>query len=152
MSCFVSDAGNTVRSVDKRPLQEWAESYTNENKVPGMLIGVWQDGQEVAYVQSTSPMLAAMGKEHSEKMAAAASSRTSTPTPAPAPTPKWEYGRETAFRIFSMTKPVTSACIQIAVEQGKISLDDHVCKFIPGVAEMEVRDVMSCHVTSCDVM
>jgi len=151
MSQFASESGNAGRSIDTRPLQEWADSYTSENKVPGILVGVYRDGREVAYVQSTSPMLSAMGREHVDQTAAAASgmsagsgtttSTLSSPVPAPTPTPKWEYGRDTAFRIFSMTKPMTSVCISIAVEQGKMCLDDPVAKYIPGVAEMQVDTV-----------
>ena len=42
------------------------------------------------------------------------------------------------FRIFSMTKPITSTAIMMLVEKGKISLDDLVSKFIPAFANLEV--------------
>ena len=118
-----------------------------------MLVSVWQAGQEVAYAQSTSPMLAAMGRDATAAAAAAAaipsssssccwgsgsSSNTASPTPSPALTPKYNYGPETRFRIFSMTKPIVSVCIQIAIQQGKLSLEDPVSKYIPKVAEMQV--------------
>jgi len=109
-----------------------------------MLVSVWQAGQEVAYAQSTSPMLAAMGRDATTAAAAtggdgnSSSSSTASPTPSPALTPKYNYGRETRFRIFSMTKPIVSVCIQIAIQQGKLSLEDPVSRYIPKVAEMQV--------------
>ncbi|MDJ0838684.1 MAG: serine hydrolase domain-containing protein [Acidobacteriota bacterium] len=42
------------------------------------------------------------------------------------------------FRIFSMTKPVTSTAIMILVEDGKLGLDDPVKKYIPAMADMKV--------------
>nr|WP_297348482.1 serine hydrolase domain-containing protein [uncultured Glaciecola sp.] len=42
------------------------------------------------------------------------------------------------FRIYSMTKPITSTAIMMLVEKGKISLDDPVSKFIPAFENLEV--------------
>ena len=41
------------------------------------------------------------------------------------------------FRIYSMTKPITSVATMMLVEEGKVALDDPVARFIP-----EVGDVM----------
>jgi CubicO group peptidase (beta-lactamase class C family) len=38
---------------------------------------------------------------------------------------------DTIFRIYSMTKPVTSVAFMMLVEEGKVALDDPVHKFIP---------------------
>jgi CubicO group peptidase (beta-lactamase class C family) len=38
---------------------------------------------------------------------------------------------DTLFRIYSMTKPVTSIAFMMLVEEGKVALDDPVHKFIP---------------------
>src|SRR5690349_13102016 len=38
---------------------------------------------------------------------------------------------DTIFRIFSMTKPVTSVAFMMLVEEGKIALDDPVDRHIP---------------------
>ena len=35
------------------------------------------------------------------------------------------------FRIFSMTKPITSVAFMMLVEEGKVALDDPVHRFIP---------------------
>jgi CubicO group peptidase (beta-lactamase class C family) len=46
--------------------------------------------------------------------------------------------RDDIFRIYSMTKPITSTAIMMLVEKGKISLDDSVSKFIPAFENLEV--------------
>jgi CubicO group peptidase (beta-lactamase class C family) len=38
---------------------------------------------------------------------------------------------DTVYRIYSMTKPVTSVALMTLVEEGKIALDDPVAKYIP---------------------
>ena len=42
------------------------------------------------------------------------------------------------FRIYSMTKPVTSVAVMMLVEEGKLSLDDEVGSVIPGFADVKV--------------
>ena len=42
------------------------------------------------------------------------------------------------FRIYSMTKPLTSVAIMILVEEGAVALDDPVSKFIPAFADVTV--------------
>ena len=46
--------------------------------------------------------------------------------------------RDAVFRIFSMTKPVVAAGALRLVDQGKISLDDPVAKYIPSFAHVQV--------------
>ncbi|MEM7454470.1 MAG: serine hydrolase domain-containing protein [Planctomycetota bacterium] len=46
--------------------------------------------------------------------------------------------RDTIFRIYSMSKPVTSVAVMQLVEQGKIGLDDPVSKFIEGFGDLTV--------------
>ncbi|OFE12598.1 hypothetical protein PHACT_05150 [Pseudohongiella acticola] len=45
---------------------------------------------------------------------------------------------DTIFRIFSMTKPVTSVAMMMLLEEGKFSLDDAVSQYIPELANLEV--------------
>src|SRR5579859_1096933 len=42
------------------------------------------------------------------------------------------------FRFYSMTKPVTSVAVMMLVDEGKISLDDPLSKFIPAFADTKV--------------
>ena len=42
------------------------------------------------------------------------------------------------FRLASMTKPITAVAALIAEEQGLLSIDDELCKYIPAYAEMKI--------------
>lgn len=46
--------------------------------------------------------------------------------------------RDTIFRIFSMTKPVTAVAVLMLAERGKLDLFDNVSKYIPEFADMKV--------------
>ncbi len=45
---------------------------------------------------------------------------------------------DTIFRIYSMTKPITSVAAMILVEQGKIKLNDPVSQYLPALANRKV--------------
>jgi CubicO group peptidase (beta-lactamase class C family) len=45
---------------------------------------------------------------------------------------------ETIFRLYSMSKAVTSVAAMMLVEEGKIALEDPVSKFIPAFADLKV--------------
>jgi CubicO group peptidase (beta-lactamase class C family) len=45
---------------------------------------------------------------------------------------------DTIFRLYSMSKPITSVMAMMLVEEGKLSLDDPVAKYIPAFANMKV--------------
>ena len=45
---------------------------------------------------------------------------------------------DTIFRIYSMTKPITSVAAMMLVEQGKIDLNDPVAKYIPAFGKAKV--------------
>ena len=47
---------------------------------------------------------------------------------------------DTLFRIYSMTKPLTSTAFMMLVEEGLVALDDPVSKFIPEWKDMGVFD------------
>jgi methyl acetate hydrolase len=44
------------------------------------------------------------------------------------------------FRIFSMTKPVTSVAAMMLVEEGKVRLDDPVSRYLPALDSVQVLD------------
>lgn len=44
------------------------------------------------------------------------------------------------FRIYSMTKPITSVAAMMLVEEGLLSLDDPVASYIPAFADVQVWD------------
>jgi CubicO group peptidase (beta-lactamase class C family) len=46
--------------------------------------------------------------------------------------------KDTIFRIFSMTKPITGVALMMLFEEGKWSLDDPISKFLPEYANLRV--------------
>jgi CubicO group peptidase (beta-lactamase class C family) len=46
--------------------------------------------------------------------------------------------KEAIFRIYSMTKPITSVAAMMLVEEGRLVLTDPVSKFLPPLAKLEV--------------
>ena len=47
--------------------------------------------------------------------------------------------RDTIFRIYSMTKPITGVALMMLHEEGKWRLDDPVSRYIPGFADLDVH-------------
>ncbi|HEX6984309.1 MAG TPA: serine hydrolase domain-containing protein, partial [Planctomycetaceae bacterium] len=47
---------------------------------------------------------------------------------------------DTIFAIASMTKPVTATAVMILVDEGKVSLDDPVSKYVPEFKDAKLRD------------
>ena len=45
---------------------------------------------------------------------------------------------DSIFRIYSMSKPITSVAVMMLVEEGKIALDDQVAKYLPELKGVEV--------------
>jgi CubicO group peptidase (beta-lactamase class C family) len=45
---------------------------------------------------------------------------------------------DTIFRLYSMSKPITSVAAMMLVEEGKLALDDPVSKYIPAFADVKV--------------
>ena len=46
--------------------------------------------------------------------------------------------KDAIFRIYSMSKPITSVTAMMLVEEGKLKLDDPVAKFIPSFGKVRV--------------
>jgi len=54
------------------------------------------------------------------------------------PNTKKAMSRDAIFRIYSMTKPITSVAAMILVEEGKIRLSDPVSMYLPELAKLQV--------------
>jgi CubicO group peptidase (beta-lactamase class C family) len=54
------------------------------------------------------------------------------------PNTKKPMSRDAIFRIYSMTKPITSVAAMILVEEGKIRLSDPVSMYLPELANLKV--------------
>ncbi|MCY2962470.1 MAG: serine hydrolase [Planctomycetota bacterium] len=51
-----------------------------------------------------------------------------------------EMAKDSLFAIASMTKPITAAAVMILVDEGKLSLDDPVSKYIPGFSQTTLAE------------
>lgn len=47
--------------------------------------------------------------------------------------------RDTLYRIYSMTKPITGMAAMMLVDEGRIALDQPIADFLPAFAEMQVQ-------------
>lgn len=86
------------------------QAYVKEKKIPGIVLAVARNGQ-VAHLKAFGHR----SLEHQDPM---------------------ETGD--LFRIYSMTKPITSAAVMMLVDDGKIGLDDPVAKYLPVFANIKV--------------
>ena len=84
--------------------------YVDSGRMPGTLSLVWRRG-EIAHLGVTGMADVARGRKMAE---------------------------DTIFRIYSMTKPITSVATMMLVEQGLIALDDPVHRFIPSWKDLGV--------------
>jgi CubicO group peptidase (beta-lactamase class C family) len=48
--------------------------------------------------------------------------------------------KDSIFAIASMTKPITGAAIAVLIDEGKVSLDDPVSKFVPEFKDAKLKD------------
>jgi CubicO group peptidase (beta-lactamase class C family) len=88
----------------------WMKGWVDAGKLPGMITCVMRRGQ-LAYAEAYGRM----DVERNKPMRP-----------------------DTIFRIYSMTKPLTSTAIMMLYEEGRFQLDDPISKFIPGFANQRV--------------
>lgn len=63
---------------------------------------------------------------------------------------KTKITRDTIFRMYSMTKPITSLAVMLLLEDGKIDLLDPISKYLPAYKNLTYLDDDG-HVKKCDV-
>jgi CubicO group peptidase (beta-lactamase class C family) len=88
----------------------WMKGWVDSGKLPGMLVAVMRKG-ELAFAET-------YGKADVE--------RNKPVRP------------DTIYRIYSMTKPLTSTAIMMLYEEGRFQLDDPISRFIPAFANQRV--------------
>lgn len=93
-----------MREETKKQLQMVMDQAVKDQIIAGMNLIVIKKGQEEVYLQTGYANI----KE------------------------KKEMSRDTIFRLFSMTKPVTAAAVMLLFQRGLLDLTDPVEKFIPG--------------------
>jgi CubicO group peptidase (beta-lactamase class C family) len=91
-------------------LDDYLASLVAEKRVVGISNLILRNGEEVDY------------RAHGSRDAAGKSA----------------LARDTIFRIYSMTKPITAAAMFLLFEEGRWMLDDPVAKFLPEVEGMQV--------------
>lgn len=91
-------------------LQKVMQQAIGEKLIAGMNLLVEKDGQEICYCQAG---LADVEKEK-------------------------PFERNTIFRLYSQTKPVTAAAAMILMERGLLDLQQPVAEFIPAFAQQKV--------------
>jgi CubicO group peptidase (beta-lactamase class C family) len=104
---------NAARIFSRAKLERVGDYIRNEiatGKIPGAILLIQQHGQPV-YFESFGVR------------------DTATKLPM---TP------DTIFRLYSMSKPITSVAAMMLVEDGKLALDDPVAKYIPAFADVKV--------------
>ena len=99
-----------MREETKKQLWQIMNQAVENNQIAGMNMMVVKDGQEEVYLECGYADKAAEKK----------------------------LKRDTIFRLFSMTKPVTAAAVMLLFERGIIDLADPVSKYIPGFADQMV--------------
>jgi CubicO group peptidase (beta-lactamase class C family) len=93
-------------------LRGWIDAWVASQSFPGMMVGLFdKDGKEIFY--------------H------AADNATHVPSMKP-------YSRDTLFRLYSLTKPITTVAAMILLERGQLSLDDELAHYIPSFADAKV--------------
>ena len=99
-----------MREETKKQLQRIMDQAVKANQIAGMNMMVVKDGREELYLQCG----------YADKA-------------------KGEIiERDTLFRLFSMTKPITAAAAMLLFERGVIDLADPVSKYIPGFTDQKV--------------
>ncbi|HSW27503.1 MAG TPA: serine hydrolase domain-containing protein, partial [Burkholderiaceae bacterium] len=88
----------------------WLQGEIDAKRIPGAVVLVARNGK-VAYVET-------LGQQD-----------PASPRP---------MGRDSIFRIYSMTKPLVSVAAMMMVEEGKLLLEAPVARYIPGFANVRV--------------
>ena len=110
---------SSLDATDQENISKHFDAYVNEGKIPHISILAHKDGKEIY--------------RHAHGHADIES--------------KTKINKDSIFRIYSMSKPVTGVAIMQLVEQGKLRLADKVSMYIPGfkntkVLNLEYQDYM----------
>ncbi len=103
----------SARSLSAEGLAKVSDYIRNEvatGKIPGAILLLQQHGQPVYYANFGVRDVAT----------------------------KMPMSADTIFRLYSMSKPITSVMAMMLVEEGKIALEDPVARYIPAFADMKV--------------
>ncbi|HTN14110.1 MAG TPA: serine hydrolase domain-containing protein [Sphingomonadaceae bacterium] len=97
-------------NIDSANLQTSLDRMVAERRIPGAIVRIVEDGRVLADVTSGYSDMDA----------------------------KIPLAEDSIFRLYSMSKPITSVAILMLAEQGKLSLDDPAEKYLPEWHDMSV--------------
>ena len=103
-----ADVGLSAERLDR--ITSWLREESAKNTIPGAVAMIVRHGK-IAYFESIGVL---------------------------DPETKAPMGKDAIFRIYSMTKPITSVAVMMLLEQGKIILDDPIAKYIPAFKDVKV--------------
>lgn len=103
-----ADVGFSAERLDR--ITEWLRDQSARNVIPGAVLMIVRNGK-VAYFESVGLL---------------------------DPDTKAPMRKDAIFRIYSMSKPITTVAVMMLAEQGKITLDEPIAKYIPAFKEMKV--------------
>ena len=103
------DGGFATDRLD-RIMATIATRYIDSGAIPGALLQIWRRGQLRHHAMAGS-----MDRARAVPMRP-----------------------DAIFRIYSMTKPITSVALLMLLEEGKLGLDDPVHRYLPGFAQLPV--------------
>ena len=103
-----ADVGFSADRLDR--ITDWLRDESAKGTIPGAVTMIVRHGK-IAYFESVGVL---------------------------DPETKAPMTKDAIFRIYSMTKPITSVAVMMLVEQGKITLDEPIAKYIPAFKDLRV--------------
>jgi CubicO group peptidase (beta-lactamase class C family) len=103
-----AEVGFSAERLDR--ITQWLKDDIQKGTIPGAVLMIVRNGK-VAYFESLGVV---------------------------DPETKAPMRKDAIFRIYSMTKPITSVAVMMLYEQGKLSLDEPISKYIPAFKDMKV--------------
>src|SRR4051812_2256341 len=103
-----ADVGLSAERLER--ITQWLRDDSARGTIPGAVVMVVRNGK-VAHFESTGVL----------------DPETKTP-----------MRKDALFRIYSMSKPITTVAVMMLYEQGKITLDEPIAKYIPAFKDMKV--------------
>src|SRR5437764_4826438 len=102
------EVGLSAERLDQ--ITQWLRDQSAKNVIPGAVLMIVRNGR-IGYFESVGVL---------------------------DPETKAPMRKDAIFRIYSMSKPITSVAVMMLAEQGKITLDEPIAKYIPAFKEMKV--------------
>jgi len=103
-----ADVGLSAERLDR--ITQFIKADVDKGAIPGAVLMIVRNGK-VAYFESVGMI---------------------------DPDTKAPMTKDAIFRIYSMTKPITSVAVMMLAEQGKLSIDEPISKYIPAFKDMKV--------------